>query len=108
MPESRLHDLAIDLLKAILVHWAARSGRSLQVGRNLAVRWEEESRNIGVDPDIYVVEPAPPEGDSVKSLCLWQTGHVAPRIAVEIVSATNPRKDYETAPEKYAASGTGE
>lgn len=63
---------------------------------------------IGVDPDVYVVEPAPPEGDQVTSLRLWEPGHVAPLLAVEIVSAHHPHKDYEQAPDKYAASGTRE
>lgn len=106
--ESRLHDLILDLLKALLIAWAAREGRNAQVGRNLAVRWDEAHPNVGIDPDIYVVEPPPPEGDDVVSLKLWQTGHHAPLLAVEVVSASNASKDYVSAPEKYAASGTGE
>jgi hypothetical protein len=35
-------------------------------------------------------------------------GHVAPRLAVEIVSPTNPRKDYLSAPTKYDECGVSE
>lgn len=31
-----------------------------------------------------------------------------PRLAIEVVSTTNPTKDYVIAPDKYAASGTRE
>lgn len=108
VPESRSHDLTIDLLKALLMAWAARTGRKAQVGRNLAIRWDPERPNVGVDPDVYVVEPPPPEGDDVESLRLWVPGHHAPLLAIEVVSASNAVKDYTIAPEKHAACGTGE
>ena len=107
VPESRPHDLAADLLKLLLLAWAARSGRALQIGRNLAVRWDEAHPQIGSDPDVYVIEPTP-EGDALTSLRTWEDGHHPPRLAIEVVSANNPRKDYVSAPEKYAASGTEE
>jgi len=108
VPESRPHDLVIDLLKAQLVAWVARAGRRAQVGRNLAIRWDPERPQFGVDPDVYVVEPPPPEGDEVTSLLLWESGHFPPLLAVEVVSARSQRKDYTRAPEKYALAGVGE
>jgi Uma2 family endonuclease len=105
VPESRPHDLIVELLKSILTFWASRTGRSMQVGRNLAVRWDELHPKIGADPDVYVVEPAPPEGDAVTSLCTWKPGHVPPQVAVEVVSPSNATKDYVTSPERYAAAG---
>ena len=38
----------------------------------------------------------------------WLPGHAAPALAIEVVSETNPHKDYVIAPDKYAASGVGE
>ncbi|MBK6518835.1 MAG: Uma2 family endonuclease [Polyangiaceae bacterium] len=108
VPESQPHDLVIDLLKAILLAWAAREGRALQVARNLAVRWDEARPRVGVDPDLCVLEPRTPEGDELTSLCTWRAGHAPPRLAVEVVSGGAPRKDYVSAPDKYAASGTEE
>jgi Uma2 family endonuclease len=107
VPESRSHDLVTDRVKLLLLAWVARSGQRLQVGRNLAIRWDEEHPNVGVDPDVYVIEPTP-EGDSLSSLRLWEEGHTAPLLAVEVVSPSNSKKDYVSAPEKYAASGTEE
>ena len=107
MPESVLHDEAVAFLKALLTAWASRSG-GMQVARNLAVRWSEVNPRIGVDPDVCVLSPPPPEGNGLRSLRTWEVGHAAPLLAVEVVSETNPRKDYVVAPDKYAASGTRE
>lgn len=108
MPESQPHDLVLDLLKLLLLAWVKRIGRSAQVARNLAVRWDEAHPNIGIDPDLCVIAPRTPEGDELTSLCLWKEGHRAPMLAVEVVSENNPRKDYVSAPDRYAASGTEE
>ena len=108
LPESSRHDLITEHLRQVLLAWADRMGRPMKIGRNLAVRWDRERPQRGVDPDLYVVEPPPPEGDDVSSLRLWEPGHVAPRLAIEIVSPTNPKKDYLFAPTKYAACGVGE
>jgi hypothetical protein len=107
MPESVLHDAAVSELKSSLEGWAARVG-SVLVVRNLAVRWNPANPRIGVDPDVAVLSPPPPEGGELRSVKTWTAGHTAPRIAVEVVSETHPRKDYVTAPDKYAASGTRE
>ncbi|HVH42398.1 MAG TPA: Uma2 family endonuclease [Labilithrix sp.] len=107
MPESVLHDEAVELLKALLSVWAARSGSS-KVMRNLAIRWDGSRPKIGVDPDVCVLSPPPPDAKNLKSVRTWLPEHSAPVLAVEVVSETNPHKDYSVAPEKYAASGTGE
>ncbi len=108
MPESHPHELTVELIKLILVAWVARMGLDAQVVRNLAVRWNEVRPQIGVDPDVALISPRTPEGVEVMSICLWREGHTAPRVAVEVVSTTNPNKDYNIVPDKYAASGTGE
>jgi Uma2 family endonuclease len=107
MPESVLHDEAVELLKALLAAWAARRGQ-MTVVRNLAVRWDEAHPQIGVDPDVALLSPPPSEGTDLKSLRTWMPGHAPPRLAIEVVSENSPRKDYVVAPDKYAASGTEE
>ncbi len=107
MPESVLHDQAVELLKALLTAWAARLGDRLVV-RNLAVRWDERNPRFGVDPDVCVLSPIPEAAVELRSLRTWLPGLAAPQIAIEVVSETNPRKDYVVAPDKYAASGTRE
>lgn len=108
MPEAIQHRDATDLLRLLLLAWKARARRDALVAANLACRWHRENPRIGVDPDIALIEPAPPGADTLRSLRTWEEGHVPPRFAVEIVSATNPHKDYVAAPAKYAALGTRE
>ena len=108
MPESVAHDRTLDLLKALLAAWVARTGLSALVARNLAVRWDEAHPAVGVDPDVCVIAPRPPGADELTSLCTWKPGHATPILAIEVVSASHPYKDYVVAPEKYAACGVGE
>lgn len=107
VPESQPHDLTLDLLKAILRAWVARTGRNASVSRNLAVRWVEERPQIGMDPDLSIVEPAPPDDGELESVCTWLPGHAPPKLAVEVVSS-KATKDYEQSPDKCAACGVEE
>ena len=108
VPESNPHREAVELLRLILLAFVARTGRDALVAANLACRWDEHNPKVGVDPDIALIEPAPPEGAQASSLLTWLPGHVPPRFAIEVVSASNPTKDYEEAPAKYALLGTRE
>ena len=108
VPESVPHRSIVELVAALLSAWAARTGRDAFVARNLAFRWDEERPRIGVDPDVCLIEPSPPEAEQLQSLLLWRPGHHAPRLAIEVVSRNHPYKDYSVVPDKYAASGVGE
>ncbi len=108
MPESALHDAIIDLLKHILKAWVTRARLDALVASNLALRWDERRFKVGVDPDVAVYVPPPPEGEETTSVCTWERGHEPPRIAVEVVSKSTASKDYVTAPNQYAASGATE
>lgn len=108
MPESTPHDHTVELIRDLLEHYVARTGRDAQIARNLAVRWDREHWRIGIDPDVCLIAPRTPEGKELDSLCTWLPDHSAPLLAVEVVSASHPRKDYVIAPARYAASGTRE
>lgn len=108
MPESRSHDQIADRLCKLLTYRMKLVGRDVQVGRNLAIRFDELHPRSGIDPDVYLLEPPPPERDELTSLRLWETGHSPPRLAVEIVSPSRANKDYSESPEKYAACGAEE
>ncbi len=108
MPETPLHQRIVDLLVMILSAWIARTGLHAMAGSNIALRWNKSRPSTGVDPDVYLVEPAPPEGEGTTSLCLWKPGHHAPRVAVEVVSEATAEKDYRDGPARYAVSGTRE
>ena len=108
LPESNSHRDIVDLLRLLLSAFIARTSRDALAAANLACRWNTAKRNLGVDPDIALIEPAPPEGAKVESLRTWAPGHVPPRFAVEVVSPGNATKYYEIAPAKYARLGTRE
>lgn len=108
MPESTLHDQVIDLLKLILLAWATRTGRSALVARNFACRSDPADARVGTDPDLALIEPAPPQAGDLASLRLWEPGHLPPRVGVEVVSPSTADKDYHEAPVRYARLGARE
>jgi Uma2 family endonuclease len=108
VPESVLQDEVNRELIDVLATWLAGRGVNGRVGGNVALRWDPENPQIGVDPDVYVVEPDLPEGELAKSICTWKRGHTAPRLCVEVVSDGTKEKDYGDGPERYAAAGVNE
>lgn len=106
MPMTLDHQRAVKLLLDVLLAWAQRTGRDATAGHDIALRWDEEHPTIGVDPDVYLVEPALPAG--TRSVCTWLPGMRPPRVAIEVVSRDTAQKDYVDGPAKYAASGTTE
>jgi Uma2 family endonuclease len=106
VPECMDHDRAAERIKAILAAWATRLGRPVAVARNLAIRWVERAPQIGIDPDVCVLDPSP--GEHLASLRLWKEGHAPPSICFEVVSENHPHKDYRDVHERYAAIGTEE
>jgi Uma2 family endonuclease len=108
VPESAWHDAVIELLKLILRAWAARAALDSLIASNLALRWDPKLWKVGVDPDVAVYLPSPPEGEDTASVCTWEPGHHPPRVAVEVVSRSTATRDYVTKPDQYAASGTNE
>lgn len=108
VPESHAHDLLVRYLTALLEAWVRRTSLDAVVTCNLALRWSEGKPSVGIDPDVMLVTPAPPDPVHLSSLCTWKPGHVPPRLAIEVVSKNHPYKDYRELHERYAASGVGE
>ena len=108
VPETPLHDAIIQTLLLVLKQWAQQGGHSALVTSNLACRWDPSDARIGTDPDVVLVEPAPTEGEHLTSLRVWEPGHAAPRIAVEVVSETTANKDYLDVPTRCARLGVRE
>jgi hypothetical protein len=108
MAEGRYHDRPSHLLAEVFAYALVVRKASGSSGRNLALRWDPLHPGVGVDPDVYLVEPEPPGAVALTSLRTWLPGHVPPRVAVEVVSASTAAKDYLEGPRKYAASGTRE
>jgi Uma2 family endonuclease len=110
VPESTAHQAAVYRIYSLLAAWAGRLNgqRSLRIGQELAVRWLPEHPRTGIDPDVCVLEPAPPDFDDLSSLRLWEPNRAPPRLAIEVVSASHPYKDYSSIQERYAAMGVEE
>src|SRR6187401_1850161 len=85
VPESIPHSSSTQHILALLSFWASSAGRPLFVARNLAVRWLEARPAVGIDPDVCLLDPPPPEVESLSCLCLWKAGHLAPPLAFEVV-----------------------
>src|SRR5688572_22368871 len=78
VPESAWHYECLELLKALLVAWVARTGSRAYVYRNLALRVRADLPAVGFDPDLMLVDPAPPERGTLDSLLLWRSDHSPP------------------------------
>jgi Uma2 family endonuclease len=106
--EAPWHDRAIEVLKAVLDHWVASTGRDAAVFRDCAVRVRADKPTVGFSPDISVVEPPPPARFEIGSMRLWDPNHAAPRLVVEVVSPGHPWKDYNSIPDQCAVVGVSE
>ncbi len=106
VPETFLHDVIIELLKLVLRH-RYREQDAL-VTSNVPCRWDPEDQRVGVNPDVILLVPAPPEGEKLKSLRVWQPDHQPPKLAIEIVSETNAAKDYTEGPLRLGRLGAEE
>ncbi len=108
MPDTQLHASIIQLLLLVLDH--RFRDRNALVTTNLPCRWEPEDERVGVNPDVILVEPAPPGGETmaIESLRVWLPDHPPPKLAVEVVSKTNPEKDYKEGPARLSRLGAEE
>nr|PZN23885.1 MAG: hypothetical protein DIU78_13120 [Pseudomonadota bacterium] len=108
VPEAAWHDRVLTLFRALLECWIARTRRNAVVFRNIAVRVRQEAPQVGFDPDLCVVQPAPPEAERLSSVRLWEPEHRAPAFVLEVVSPGHPYKDYAEVPDRCAALGIAE
>jgi len=110
VPEATAHHQAVYRIYGLLLAWSERirPERSVRIASDLAIRWLEQYPRTGADPDIAVLEPAPPDFDDLRSLKLWEPGRMPPRLGIEVVSASLPHKDYGSIQERYAAMGVEE
>ena len=91
---------SILLLVVILTQWARAQEDvdTLYVGSDVFFGWVEEHPKLLISPEVFIMQP-PPEGDPLpSSIQTWRDGHPPPRLAVEVVSKSNWRKDYRDLP----------
>lgn len=103
VPQSIPHGVAVRHITSVLTCWANQQKRPLFVANELAVRWLRERPAVGIDPDVSLLDPPPPDVATLTSLRLWLADHVTPPLCVEVVSDNHPYKDYVEVQERYAA-----
>lgn len=108
LPETPLHAAIIALLVDLLRAWCDRAAPSALVTTNLGLRWDPRDARRGMDPDVVVVDPAPPEGELLSTLRVWEPDHAPPRLVVEVVSPATAGKDYTDAHARCARLGARE
>ncbi len=84
-----------------------RAWEDAWVGADNFFAWVEAHPLVRVSPDVYLLRGGPPPPPLPGSWKLWEPGHRAPALAVEIVSE-DWRKDYEQGPQKYFQLGVRE
>lgn len=108
-PLTTQQDNVVTLLESILRGHIGHADRNAMLRRNPALRWDEMHPETGVDPDLCLIEPAPPyPEEALESLRMWMPGMHAPCVAIEVVSDSTAEKDYREGPLKYAACGVAE
>ena len=105
VPQSVPHDEATERLRALIKAWARNLPRPVFVAHDLAIRFSEAHPKVGIDPDLCLLDPPPPNVGQLQSLALWKEGHAPPSLCLEIVSRGHPHKDYRDLPHRYAHVG---
>jgi Uma2 family endonuclease len=107
MGESPEQNFIIRLLVQCLEELSRERGwQNVVIGADAFFAWKPEEPKVRVSPDVYLLDDRPP-GPLPRSWQTWRPGVKPPRLAVEIVSV-DTSKDYDDAPERYAALGCGE
>ena len=108
MGESGEQYLIIRALLSYLTELAReRAWQDTLIGADQFFAWIEQEPLVRVSPDVYLLDHPPPR-PLPASWQTWLPGHHPPRLAFEIVSESNWRKDYRDAPAKYAQLGAKE
>ena len=107
MGESCEQFLIVQVLLSCICEWAAEQNwDDVFIGADQFFAWVPEHPLVRISPDVYLLDhPLKPLPGSWQ---MWLPGHRPPRLAFEIVSEGNWRKDYQDIPKKYAQLGTKE
>jgi Uma2 family endonuclease len=106
MGEHSLQRWIVELLRPLIERWYAHLGKARFVGADQFIYYRQHDPGSVVSPDVYVLPGVKP-GASVPSWKVWETGSV-PSFALEVVSPTDPFKDYVEVQQRYRELGAGE
>jgi hypothetical protein len=104
--QDTLQWLILELLRPLVERWFALRGKPAFVGADTFIYYARRKPKKVVAPDLYVL-PGVEQGRRIQSWKVWQTG-IVPSFALEVVSAAEPKKDYEEAVKRYSELGVDE
>lgn len=104
--QDTLQMLILELLRPLVERWLARRGKPTFVGEDQFLYYEQFHPEKVVAPDLYVLPGVKP-GRRIRSWKVWKTG-VVPSFALEVVSSSEPEKDYHEVLARYAELGVSE
>jgi len=96
----------LEILRPLLERWYELSGKPTFVGEDQFIYYERFHPEKVVAPDLYVLPGVKP-GRRIKSWKVWKTG-VVPTFALEVVSSSDPAKDYHDVIARYGELGVSE
>ena len=104
--EDSIQTVITELLRPLIERWYISLGRPTFVGADQFIYYKQFHPSKVVAPDVYDLPGVPP-GRRVRSWKVWKTG-IVPDFAIEIVSSSDPYKDYGDPPPRYDELGVKE
>jgi hypothetical protein len=103
--EHELQTYILEILRPLLARFLATRGEHAHVGSDQFIYWVEHDPTQSVAPDLYVL-PGVDQAIAIRTWKTFETG-IVPSFALEVVG-TDPEKDYDEGPRRYAALGVRE
>jgi Uma2 family endonuclease len=103
--EHEIQTYILELLRPLVERYLRELGRHAHVGSDQYLYWREHDPQACVAPDLYVL-PGVRQDIAIGVWKVWETG-VVPDLVIEVVG-TDPHKDYDLSPRRYAEIGVTE
>ena len=103
--EHEIQTYILELLRPLIERYLAERGVRAHVGSDQYIYWVKHDPTKCVAPDVYVLSGVSQE-IAIDVWKVWERG-VVPNLAIEVV-CSDPRKDYDQAPQRHAELGVRE
>jgi hypothetical protein len=103
--EHEIQTYILELLRPLIERYLAERGVRAHAGSDQYIYWVQHDPTKCVAPDVYVL-PGVPQEIAIDVWKVWERG-VVPSLVIEVV-CSDPRKDYDQAPQRHAELGVRE
>jgi hypothetical protein len=103
--EHEIQTYILEVLRPLIERYVREHRLDAHVGSDQYIYWRRGDPQACVAPDIYIL-PGVPQNIAIDVWKVWERG-VIPDFTLEVVGS-NPVKDYEGSPRRYAELGVGE